>query len=209
MRLRHASVSCAMAVAVAGSVAEPASAGFEIAAHQVAPDPAARHTAFAIEFTTIPDFFTAGDAVGTERHAFQAFIDADPHDGGDPFFGPGVSVVRGPEIRFDPDHALRVRATDGPDDGDPANGGWGPVRGRVPYELDGTVVRFALPWDVVADSDGVFAYVLESYEDGGLTSSVTGPVVVPLPPGAWTGLSVLGGMWVVWLWRGRRGRVTR
>jgi hypothetical protein len=209
MRLRHAFVSCALAAGFAGGATESSRAGFEIRAHQAFIYPSARQTTFTLEFTSEPDFFTAAsDEVGTERHAFQYFIDVEPLTGGDPFAGPDVTVVRGPEIRFDHDGALRVRATEGPDDGDRANGGWGPLRGAVPYELDGEVVRFTLPWELVGDTDGAFAYVVESYEDGALTSSLAsaGGIVLPLPAGAWTGLSALGGIWVA---RWARTRVRR
>jgi hypothetical protein len=59
----------------------------------------------------------------------------------------------------------------------------------------------------VDEDDGSFAYVVESYEFGNLTDSFDSRVaaVVPLPAGAWTGVSVLAGLGVA-QWIGSRRR---
>ena len=214
MRLRHAVVSFALAAGFAGSATEAAPRPFEIRSFASAVDPVARLATFTVEFSESPDFFDIlgeGDSA-VERQSFQYFIDSEPLIGPEFVYGPDVSVVRGPEIRSDPDGLLRIRATDASDP-DPVASGWGPLRGRVPYELDAAVLSFTIPWDVLGETDGEFTYLVEAYEDGSLTSSRRGiagqAIPLPLPPGAWTGLSMLGAIVAVQLVRSRRPATRR
>ena len=133
MSLRHAVVSFALAAGFAGSATEAARRPFEIRAFGSSVDHAARSATFTVEFAEPPDFFavTGEGESAVERQTFQYFIDVEPLSGEEFVYGPDVAVVRGPEIRSDPDGLLRVRQTDGFDP-DPDAKGWGRLIGRVP-----------------------------------------------------------------------------
>jgi hypothetical protein len=140
---------------------------------------------FSITFSGAPDFFTV-DSFGRPAVAFQYYI----------FFN-GVhgrlnadsdSLVRGSEIHFAGD--LRIRdGLKGGSSSDPEAGGWGPLRGAVPFALVGPELSFSAPLAIVGDSDGHFAYRLFTFEFGrttyprvdGWSNGVTYPIPVPEP----------------------------
>jgi hypothetical protein len=138
---------------------------------------------FSIEFNRAPDFFTL-DGFGRQADSFQYYIDVDATVGtvGEIRFIAGI-IVRGGEIHLEGD--IRVRDREG--DGGVNSGGWGPIRGSVPFQLTGNILTFTSPWTLIND-DGVFSYALLLTEYGGLTDFVFGlsgesyPAVPPPPP---------------------------
>ena len=118
---------------------------------------------FQITFNKAPDFFTINNA-GSQANTFQFYIDPNatgPNIGyGDPFNV--SSLIRGGEIHISGD--IRVRDAYG--EGGPDSGGWGPIRGSVPYILDGDVLIFSTPLAIINDPDGQFGYYLGLYVYG-------------------------------------------
>jgi len=193
-------------------------AGVSIVSESAEVDRAAGVVDFTLDFDGRPDFFTV-DEFGRVADSFQYEYDDDwrapqglPPDGLD-------SVVRGDEIHVA--RALRIRgagAGAAPDD-DPDAGGWGAVRATVPFELNGTRLRFSASLAALGDDgDGYFAYRVFSTNYGLTTSSIEsqvlppgeepppGPIPVPLPastPAALVAAAVLGtGGWLLrWICR--------
>ncbi|MEH2139003.1 hypothetical protein [Nostoc sp.] len=133
----------------------------------------AKEVLFTIDFNRVPDFF-ALDQFGGQADSFQYFIDP---SGELPIFRPPSaysnlsSIIRGEEIHVSGDVRIRDVFSVGPSE--PNSGGWGKIRGSVPYSLDGTVLKFSAPLQFIGDSDGLFSYRLELYEFGrwnGLTN---------------------------------------
>jgi hypothetical protein len=138
---------------------------------------------FTLEFNQVPDFFSLDEA-GRQADSFQYFIDADgglPVFRGSPYFSELETIIRGEEIHVAGD--IRVRNVL-PSSDEPNSGGWGTLRGSVPYNLNGTVLTFSTPLELIGDSDGLFSYRLEAYEFGGLTDINIGAISVvrPSPP---------------------------
>jgi hypothetical protein len=166
-------------------------ADFAIDFHAVAVDPAAQTATFTIQFNRPPDFSTApGDGqvngfvyeVDADGNTFDAPLDFDDID----------SVVRGAEIAgAGGGSEIPIRERDG--DGGPDAGGWGPLRGLVPFELDGQTLTFATGLSDLGDTDGRFRYRLIALENGELTSTAQG-AVIPLPAPVWGGAMMLGGL---------------
>jgi hypothetical protein len=133
---------------------------------------------FTVTFNQPPDFL-ATDSLGRQTNSFQYFIIGDPTL---PYPETFDTVIRGEEIHVTK-NALRIRSVV-PPDSDPQAGGWGPVRGTVPFILDGTTLTFSTPLPLISDhsADGRFGYRLESYEFGGLTRFVDSQsLVIPEP----------------------------
>ncbi|QKQ73668.1 hypothetical protein [Nostoc sp. TCL240-02] len=127
----------------------------------------AQEVSFTINFNRVPDFFTV-DKFGRQADSFQYFIDP---SGELPIFRPTTSVysnlssiIRGEEIHVAGDVRIRDVFPVGPFE--PNSGGWGKIRGSVPYSLDSTVLKFSAPLQFIGDSDGLFSYRLELYEFG-------------------------------------------
>lgn len=133
----------------------------------------AKEVSFTINFNRVPDFLTV-DQVGRQADSFQYFIDADgelPVFRGSPYYSELESIIRGEEIHVAGD--VRIRDVFSIGASEPNSGGWGKIRGSVPYSLDGTVLKFSAPLQFIGDSDGLFSYRLELYEFGswnGLTN---------------------------------------
>jgi hypothetical protein len=204
---------CAFALIVSLAIAAESLGGVVIVSETARVDAAAGVAAFTVVFDARPDFWTV-DEFDRVADSFQYEIDDDwkappglPAEGLD-------TVVRGDEIRIA--DALRVRdATFGAEpDPDPSSGGWGQVRAEVPFELDGSELRFSVPLAALGDDDGYFAYRLFTTEYGLTTSEVESrllppgvepipgpgqePAPIPLPPaapGAVVTLALLGGAW--------------
>ncbi|MEH1835350.1 MAG: hypothetical protein V7L29_25675 [Nostoc sp.] len=129
----------------------------------------AKEVLFTINFNRVPDFFTV-DQVGRQADSFQYFIDADgelPVFRGSPYYSELESIIRGEEIHVAGD--VRIRDVFSIGASEPNSGGWGKIRGSVPYSLDGTVLKFSAPLEFIGDSDGLFSYQLELYEFGGIS----------------------------------------
>lgn len=126
---------------------------------------------FSITLDSIPDFFTF-DQQGRAKDQFQYWISWDLHPGDPnyPFVHPDV-LVRGPMT--DTPGGLPVCGTTG-GGGPGCAGGWGPNRGIVPYQLNGSTITWSVPRDMLGDSDGVFSYFLGVTRYGGFTDQRTG-----------------------------------
>lgn len=166
-----------------------AAAAFMFLSESAVFNPVSGEVHFTVEFNQPPIFLTT-DSVGRQTNSFQYFIVGDPKL---PYPQTFDTIIRGEEIHFT-ENALRIRSAV-PAASDPQAGGWGPVRGTVPFVLDGTTLTFATLLPVISDhsADGRFAYRLESYEFGGLTQFVDSQSqssVVPEP--ATAGLIVVG-----------------
>ena len=127
----------------------------------------AKEVLFTINFNRAPDFFTV-DEFDRQADSFQYYVEADgefPIFRGSPYYSELESIIRGEEIHVAGDIRIRDVFSVGPSE--PNSGGWGNIRGSVPYSLDGTVLKFSAPLQFIGDSDGLFSYRLELYEFGG------------------------------------------
>jgi hypothetical protein len=154
---------------------------------------------FTIEFNQVPDFLSV-DSVGRQANSFQYFIIGDASL---PYPENYDAIFRGEEIHITGD-TLRIRDSR-PSDSDPIAGGWGAIRGSVPYSLFGNVVAFSAPLSLISDhsTDGSFRYELESSVYGSTTRHVVTQStgwIVPEPSTAvhW----VVGGL-ITGCWYGR------
>lgn len=167
-------------------MAETAKAEFISVSESAVFNPSTQEVLFTIEFNQTPDFFTV-DSFGRQANSFQFFITGDP---GLPYPARYDAIIRAEEIHITMD-VLRVRNAVPPDP-DPAAGGWGSIRGAVPFSLNGSVLTFSTPLQLISDhsTDGRFAYGLQSYQFGALTRSVNNQSVVVPEPTSLTLLSV-------------------
>jgi hypothetical protein len=151
--------------------AQDTQAAFTLISESAVVNSATRDVSFSIVFNKPPDF-TRVDASGSQANSFQYFI------GGDPAQGTFDAIIRGEEIHVS-SNRLRIRNA-APPDSDPAAGGWGTIRGAVPFKVSGTVLTFSVPLSVLSDrsGDGKFAYQVESYESGSITAHVDGRSVL-------------------------------
>jgi hypothetical protein len=115
---------------------------------------------FRIVFNRFPDFFTT-DEVGRQADSFQYFVGSDVPV--DPQFLD--SIIRGEEIHSTGMIPIRNAF---PPDPTPGSGGWGTIRGEVPFTLHGPVLSFAAPLSLLTDRTGldILPYILEAYEFG-------------------------------------------
>jgi hypothetical protein len=137
---------------------------------------------FTLRLNRAPDFFTS-DEYGRQADAFQFYIGTTTNI---PVFYPPrpyASLVRGGEIQYG--NGLIIRNDGPPDDSDPNSGGWGSVRGTVPFSLNGALLQFSIPADVL-NVQGPFAYSLILTSFGAethdpYTGDSGGPIPVPEP----------------------------
>jgi hypothetical protein len=67
-----------------------------------------------------------------------------------------------------------------PDNSDPNSGGWGTIRGSVPFTLDGNILTFSSPLSLISDhiakgnTKGIFSYDLQVDQCGAQTFFSTG-----------------------------------
>jgi hypothetical protein len=134
-------------------------------------DPATGQVTFTLTFNRPPDFQTT-DSVGRQADSFQYYIVGDPSL---PYPSNYDTIVRGEELHLTSD-VLRVRNATPSDPTDPASGGWGTVRGVVPYQLNGNVLTFSTSLGLISDHsvDGHFSYDLLIAQYGGLTQFFSG-----------------------------------
>jgi len=171
--------------------AADASAGIAIVSQSAKLDRAGDAATFTVIFNQRPDFSIGSG--GIPANSFQYEIDAAwTGVAKDKPLDALSSVVRGDEIPIA--HALRIRSADlHHPDADPASGGWGPVRGTVPFHLSKNTLTFTAPLGLLGDDDGVFAYRLFATNEGTSAGAVEGHVV-PLPMGAVTGGMGIAGL---------------
>lgn len=128
--------------------------------------PETNEVQFTLIFNQVPDLFTL-DEYGRQRHSFQYFIIGDPSL---PYPQKYDALVRGSEIT---ESTLVIRSVLPPTD-EPGSGGWGPLRGVVPYQLNETVLTFSAPLDMLSDhsQDGNFNSELMLLEYGATSDFV-------------------------------------
>jgi hypothetical protein len=115
---------------------------------------------FRIVFNRSPDFFRT-DELGRQADSFQYFVGSDV-----PVEPPLLdSIIRGEEIHSTGLIPIRNAF---PPDPTPGSGGWGTIRGEVPFTLHGPVLSFSAPLSLLTDRTGlsVLPYILEAYEFG-------------------------------------------
>ena len=145
---------------------------FGVAAQSATYNSSSGEVKFTLVFNQSPDFSTT-DAFGRQKNSFQYFVIGDATL---PYPSNFDSIIRGEEIHSS--GLIPIRNAVPPDDSDPASGGWGTIRGEVPYTLRGRVLMFSAPLGLISDhvDAGAVAYHLETYEFGVLTGSVDGSV---------------------------------
>jgi hypothetical protein len=166
------------------AVAGPVQAGMS-AWESVNVDKAAGNATFSINFGHAPNF-TTEDSHGRVADSFQILIAADPV-GANPFIAP-TTVLRGDEIHFT--GAIPVRNGSPADFSDPHSGGWGTVRGAVPFAVNGSEVTFTAPLSLLGAADGRFAYDVSTFASG-LTAGEARSQSVPLPSALPIGMAML------------------
>jgi hypothetical protein len=152
-----------LAVLAPTATAQPTRAGLVVLSHSAVFSPATGQVTFTVTFNRAPDFESV-DALGRQADSFQYFIYGDMSL---PYPAYYDAIIRGEELHIT-SPLLRVRDAVGTDP-DPASGGWGPVRGAVPYRLEGNVLTFSTPLALISDHsvDGHFSYDLMTTRYGG------------------------------------------
>jgi hypothetical protein len=177
-------LTCVVGLIVAAALLAPGAAAqapspFTALSDSAVYDPATGLVTFTLVFNRAPDF-QSSDAFGRQADSFQYFIYGDLSL---PYPAYYDAIIRGEELHVF-SGGLRVRNSTPPDP-DPAAGGWGSIRGVVPYRLEGNVLTFSVSLSTISDhsSDGRFSYSLQLYQYGGLTQSFERESVVrpPLP----------------------------
>jgi hypothetical protein len=162
MRLRNLVV---LALALAAVLTAPRSAvALTIGPHLELYDPADDTFYFSLTLSGVP-------VLDAETHdSFQYWISWDLHPGDPlyPFIHADV-IVRGGEIT-----GGQIPIRDATGDGGPNSGGWGPIRGMVPYTLTGSTITFAVPRALLGDPDGSVSYFVGVLFAGGFTDTRTG-----------------------------------
>jgi len=196
--LNLAAIIIASVIFASASVAR-AQDSFQLAGHSVEVDNTAETATFRLTFNREPVFFVSE---GTATDAFQVEIDADSTSFEQPLVFETIdAVVRGAEISQADGLPVRDREGDGGENA----GGWGPVRGFVPFDLDGATLTFTTGLDLIGDDDGKFRYRIIAIDDGSVTSEVTA-AVIPVPAALWGGVIMLSGAGVLHKLRGRSFR---
>lgn len=129
---------------------------------------------FVLFFNRMPDFDTL-DNSGRQADSFQIFIAFDPNTPSPANPQMADVLIRGEEIHLS--HDIRVRDAR-PLVKDPVAGGWGALRGSVPYMTtllpgNGAVLTFTVPFSLLGVS-GKFCYELETYSYGSQVDSARG-----------------------------------
>jgi hypothetical protein len=130
---------------------------------------------FQLTFNSAPDFFTV-DSLGRQADSFQFFIN--PNASPKPFniatvSSGAITIVRGEEIHVFDEIPVRDRTPPSPD---PSGGGWGPIRGSVPFSISGVSVDFSVPTALLGIT-GKFSFVLQGSNYGALNYDYVGTSV--------------------------------
>jgi hypothetical protein len=151
-------------------LAPAAAPALQIVSHVEHYDAPSQTFHFSITFSGPPDFFTV-DQYGRTKDAFQYWITWALHIS-DPLYPLGTPdvLVRGVEINTAGGIPIRDRSGEG----GPNSGGWGPIRGIVPYQLSGPTITFDVPQAMLGDPDGKFSYYLGVFVYGATTDERTG-----------------------------------
>lgn len=172
----------------------PAEAALLVLSQSAEVNLASNSVLFQIEFNRAPDFFTTDEA-DRQADSFQYFIDADGgfpiFRGTDTYYSNLEAIIRGEEIHLGGD--VRIRNALPPDPDLSSSGGWGSIRGSVPYTLSENVFSLLVPLQLIGDTDGKFSYRLEWYEYGG-TGGYIEAETVPDPATIFGTFMALGGL---------------
>jgi hypothetical protein len=154
--------------------ARGATAPFKRVSQSAVFSPRTGDVTFRIVFNQLPDFST--DPSGQQTDAFQYFIVGNPSL---PYPSNYVSIIRGGEI-YSTTGLIPIRNAVPPDSSDPNSGGWGTIRGEVPYTLNGTRLTFVAPLSLISNSTDASSidFRLETYAYGDVTSTVDRHIVV-------------------------------
>jgi hypothetical protein len=169
-----------LALALLVGTARAAEADFTFASETAVFNPATQEVTFRIVFNQVPDFLPA-DAFSRRANSFQYFVLGDPSL---PYPANYDAIIRGDEIDTTTGQ-LPIRNSVPPADTDlPEGGGWGSIRGTVPYQLQGRVLTFSVPLRLISDHNlnGRLMYELESYQYGSYTQHVESQVKGRKPP---------------------------
>lgn len=173
--VRAAGLCAALVCAVPCSVR----AGLFIESQSVSVSSNPPQATFTLAFDHRPDFVPR-DALGRPLESFQYEIAPDCSDIDQCPFTAIRAVVRGDEIGSGQQVPIRDGIENGSDP-NPASGGWGDIRGSVPFDLQGSTLTFTVPLSLLQDPDGDFAYRVFTTSSGQTDSLLTGRGI-PLPP---------------------------
>jgi hypothetical protein len=150
----------------------------QIVSWYVQNDPSSQTVYFSFTLNGAPDLLST-DSFGRAKDEFQYYVNwtLHPSDPNYPEIYPDV-IVRGGEIALRGGIPIRDAGSGG--NPEPGSGGWGPIRGIVPYQLAGNTVTFQVGYTMLGDSDGVFSYGLGIYSYGDTTDFRTGNSTEPV-----------------------------
>jgi hypothetical protein len=174
----------------------PAEAAFMVLSQSAEVNLDSKSVLFQIEFNRAPDFFTTFTEYNRPADTFQYYIDADgglpifKNKIGEPYFINLESIIRGDEIYLEGD--VRIRNVS-PSDPGFSSGGWGSIRGSVPYALSGNIFSLLVPLELIGDTDGHFSYQLYWGEYGGAEGYIDAETV-PEPGTIFGSFMALGGL---------------
>ena len=183
------------------ALAGPAGAGVAVLDQSVKVDKAAGNATFSLDFGHAPDFYTV-DAHGRVADSFQINISADFR--GNPQASP-TTVIRGDEIQFLNALAVRNRS---PASTDPHSGGFGSIRGTVPFSVHGTNVSFTTPLSLIDAPNGMFSYYAFTMHNGA-TQAQAEARSVPLPSALHAAMLMLALGGTVLMCKAMAGRVSK
>lgn len=185
MHLKRALLACGIAV-LGSSYLQAAS--FMATSQSAIYDPSSGLVTFDVIFNQTPDFFTI-DSFGRPATEFQYYIIGDSALAYPANFD---SIIRGGEIYLG--GGLPIRNVY-PSSSDPHSGGWGTIRGIVPFTLVGTDLTFSVPLSLISDhsTDGHFSYNFGTYVFGATTQFLPAQQSTVLPEPAMLLFCVLWG----------------
>ena len=205
LRCPHRSSIALGAFLLCAAANSPAHGAFQLRSGHVGDVDVAGNVPFSLTFNQVPDFFTV-DRYGRQAHSFQFYIGRSTNV---PRFStrPFASLIRGEEIRVANDIRIRNDSPGPSTDPDPNSGGWGSIRGSVPYTLDGQTMTFAVPATVL-NVQGQFGYNFLLFEYGAYVSpqypGLSGGAIPVVPEPSSAALAALAGVGMGWFGLTRR-----
>jgi hypothetical protein len=187
-----ASTLAVVAGAVVLGFCGPALAGLSIVSQQVDVDRADHEVVFTLDFNHAPDFKTV-DSLGRHLDSFQYEIVPNTSTPIDqlPFASVGA-VIRGDEIGSGHVVPIRNGFSKGVDP-NPAAGGWGTVRGTMPFTVSGNNLTLTASFNQIGTNNGVFSYRVFTTNFGSTVSSIDSvSISVPTPAALPAALATIG-----------------